>query len=68
MNHRRLLKSAASIVMGVLAGGAVDAMTTARATSHEGALSSGLVEVADGTRPLTCSGQVRPGGWVWCAE
>jgi non-heme chloroperoxidase len=61
MNRRRLLKSAASTATGVLAGGAVDTMTTAHAASREGALSSGFIEVTDGTRlAFTDWGEGRP--------
>jgi hypothetical protein len=38
MNRRRLLKFAASTVAGVLAGGAVDTMMTARAASRISAI------------------------------
>jgi pimeloyl-ACP methyl ester carboxylesterase len=50
MNRRGLLESAASTAAGVLAGGAVDTMTTARAALPEGARNVGFIETADRTR------------------
>ena len=50
MNRRRLLEFAARSVAGVLAGGAVDTMTTARAASQEAVPCPGFIEVMDGAR------------------
>ena len=60
MNRRRLLEFAARSVAGILAGGAVDTMTTAHAASHEGAPRPGLIEAMDGAR-LTFTGRYEGG-------
>jgi non-heme chloroperoxidase len=61
MNRRGLLKSAASTAAGVLAGGAVDTMTTAHAAPRDGVRSPGFIETADGTRlAFTDWGKGRP--------
>jgi hypothetical protein len=61
MNRRRFLEFAARSVAGVLAGGAVDTMTTAHAAAHKGVSRPGFIEVTDGARlTFTGRGQGRP--------
>jgi pimeloyl-ACP methyl ester carboxylesterase len=61
MNRRILLKSAASSTAGVIAGGAVDAANTARASTPTKTQSRAFVEAGDGTRlAFTDWGEGRP--------